>query len=110
MSSLLEVNPRMLERSSTELSEVLSSKGRIRILELLSHARELNVSEIAKRVGLNFSTANKHLNELENAGLLSQKRFGRIRIYRFCENNPHALAIKRLIESWELINAECNRK
>ena len=90
----------MPKKSSTELSEVLSSKGRIRILELLSEAMELNVTEIAKRVGLNYSTTNNHLKELEGAGLLAQKRFGRIRIYRFCESSPYAAAIRKLIQSW----------
>ena len=90
----------MRERSSTELSEILSSKGRIRILQLLSEAMELNVTEIAKRVGLNYSSTNNHLKQLEGTGLLSQKRFGRIRIYCFCESSPYAVAIRRLIESW----------
>lgn len=97
-------------KSSIELSNILSSRGRVKILELLSRTVELNVSEIAKRVGLNYSTANKHLEELEIAGLLNQKRFGRIRIYRFSENNPHALAIKELIESWTLIDAKTTRR
>ncbi|MFH0849223.1 MAG: winged helix-turn-helix domain-containing protein [archaeon] len=97
-------------KTSTNLSNILSSKGRIRILELLNSTVELNVSEIAKRVGLNYSTTNKHLEELESAGLLHQKRFGRIRIYEYSENSPHALAIKKLIESWALIDAKSTGK
>jgi len=85
----------------TTLDEILSSRGRIRILMLLSNVMELNISEIARRVGLNYATANRHLIELENAGLVQQKKFGRIRIYKFSDTNSKAQAIKRLIKEWQ---------
>ena len=95
----------MPEESPIELSDILSSRGRIKILELLSRTMELNISEIARRVGLNYSTTNRHLEKLEGAGILTQKRFSRIRIYSFCENSSHALAIKELVESWRSIDS-----
>ena len=83
------------------LDEIFSSKGRVRILVLLSNAIELNISEIARRTGLNYATADKHLKELEDAGIIQQKKFGRIRIYKFNDSNLRAQAIRKLVESWK---------
>lgn len=65
---------------------------------------ELNISEIARRAGLNYTTTNQHLLVLENHGLVRHKKFGRIRIFRFDEENPRARMIKKLVEFWEQTN------
>jgi DNA-binding transcriptional ArsR family regulator len=83
------------------VEDVFSSKGRVKILRLLVEIGELNISEIARRAGLNYATTNQHLGILESAGLILHKSFGRIRIYRLNENNPYAKAVKGLIEGWE---------
>jgi DNA-binding transcriptional ArsR family regulator len=83
------------------IEDVFSSKGRVKILRILAEIRELNISEIAKRTGLNYATANQHLQILENNNLVRHKTFGRIRIFRFNEKNPRAKMIKRLMEFWE---------
>ncbi len=83
------------------VEDVFSSRGRVRILRILSEIGELNISEIARRAGLNYTTTNEHLQVLEKAGLIRHKSFGRIRIYRFDEKNVKAKAIKDLMELWE---------
>lgn len=84
-----------------KIEEVFSCKGRVKILRLLVEIGELNISEIAKRAGLNYATANQHLGVLEKAGLVLHKSFGRIRIYRLNDANAYAKAVKGLIEGWE---------
>ncbi len=83
------------------IEDVFSSKGRVRILRILVEIEELNISEIARRAGLNYTTTNQHLQALENAGLVRHKRFGRIRIFRFNEEDSRAKIIKKLIENWK---------
>ena len=83
------------------IENVLSSKGRVKILRILAEITELNISEIARRAGLNYATTNQHLQTLENHKLVRHKTFGRIRIFRFNEDNPRARMIKKLIEFWE---------
>jgi DNA-binding transcriptional ArsR family regulator len=83
------------------VEEIFSSKGRVKILRLLVEIGELNISEIARRAGLNYATTNQHLDILEKAGLVLHKSFGRIRIYRLNEGNAYAAAVKSLIEGWE---------
>jgi len=86
------------------IEEVFSSKGRVKILRILSEIGELNISEIARRAGLNYTTTNQHLQVLENFNLVRHKTFGRIRIFRYNEENPRARMIKQLIEFWEETN------
>jgi DNA-binding transcriptional ArsR family regulator len=95
-----------MQEEDTPLDEILSSRGRTRILMLLSDAVELNITEIAKSTGLNHSTTRGHLEHLEKIGLVEQKRFGRIRIYKYQETDPRAQALKTLIKVW---NDENNR-
>ena len=83
------------------IEEVFSSKGRVKILRILSEIGELNISEIARRAGLNYATTNQHLLILENNNLVRHKTFGRIRIFRYNEENARARMIQELIEFWE---------
>jgi len=86
------------------IEDVFSSKGRVKILHILSEIGELNISDIARRAGLNYTTTNQHLKALERAGLIKHKSFGRIRIYRFNEESRKARAIRELMELWEQEN------
>ncbi|MCK4223521.1 winged helix-turn-helix transcriptional regulator [Candidatus Bathyarchaeota archaeon] len=92
------------------IEEVFSSRGRVRILRILSEIGELNISELARRAGLNYATAKVHLQILEKAGLITHKSFGRIRIFRFNEDDRKASAIKNLMEAWEEENSSSSKK
>ena len=83
------------------IEEIFSSKGRVKILRILSEIGELNISEIARRAGLNYATTNQHLELLEKHKLVRHKTFGRIRIFRYNEENRRAVMIRELIENWE---------
>jgi len=83
------------------LEEVLSSKGRVKILKVLAEIGELYVSEISRRTGLNNTVTTRHLVFLVKAGLIAEKRFGKIRIFTFQDLDPGAQAIKKLIDFWE---------
>jgi DNA-binding transcriptional ArsR family regulator len=86
------------------LEDVLSSKLRIKILKILLKMSELNVSEIARRLGVNYNTTSQHLKILENEGIVKHKMFGRIRLYRLNEQSPKTKALQNLLESWEHSN------
>ncbi len=84
-----------------EFEEVFSSKPRMKILKIISRLGSLNVSDIARRIHLNYSTTNQHLILLENEKILQQRVYGRIRMYRFMENSPKAVAVQNVIDIWE---------
>jgi len=84
-----------------DVEDVFSSRLRIKILKILVQVGELNVSEIARRLSVNYNTTREHLKVLEDEGLLQHKVFGRIRLYRLNEHSPKTNAIRNLIEIWE---------
>jgi DNA-binding transcriptional ArsR family regulator len=84
-----------------EIEEVFSSKPRMKILRLLARLGALNVSDIARRINLNYSTTNQHLKLLEAEDILQHRVYGRIRMYRFNDGSPRSVAVQNLIETWE---------
>jgi predicted transcriptional regulator len=83
------------------IEDVFSSKLRMKILKILHNVGELNVSEIARRLNVNYMSASKHMKTLEDEDILQHKLFGRIRLYRFNEQSPKAKAVQNLIDIWE---------
>jgi len=67
--------------------EILGSKGRIRVLEVLTESGELNISEVSRRTGLNYTSVARHLTKLKDMGLLNEKRYGKIRIFEVTFRN-----------------------
>lgn len=86
------------QEPSSQVEEILSCRGKVRILKILSEEGELNVSEITRRSKLNHSLALKYLEGLRTAQLLDEKRFGRIRIFKYRWDNPKAKALSHLFE------------
>jgi DNA-binding transcriptional ArsR family regulator len=84
-----------------ELEEVFSSKTRMKILKLLFQLGQLNVSDIARRIKMNYTATDEHLRLLESEGILKEYTYGRIRLYRFNEATEKAKAVQNLIQVWE---------
>lgn len=82
------------------LEEIFLSRGRIKILQILAKANELNISQIAKDANLNHNSVKYHLAALTAAGILQEKIFGRVKIYRFRLEDLKVRAIKQLFELW----------
>lgn len=89
-----------------EAEEFFSSKLRIKIIKLFLQLGELNVSEVARRLSINYRTINKHLKILKEEGILQHKIFGRIHLYRINEKSPKTKVLQKLVEVWEHSNKE----
>jgi len=83
------------------IEDVLSSRGRILILKTLAEMEELNISAIARVANLNHSTTTQHLSFLTKIGLVQEKKFGRIKIFRYKTENVRARSLKKLFEIWK---------
>ena len=83
------------------VEDVFSSRIRMKILTILNNVGELNVSEIARRLKINYVSASKHMKILEDEGIIQHKMFGRIRLYRLNEQSSKTKAVQNLIEVWE---------
>ena len=84
-----------------ELEEVFSSKPRMKILKLIYNLGSLNVSDIARRIKTNYSSTAEHLKVLEAEGILQERVYGRVRMYRFNDGSAKAKAVQNLIDAWE---------
>ncbi len=84
-----------------EIEEVFSSKSRMKILKLIYQLGQLNVSDVARRLKLNFASTSEHLKVLESEGILQERTYGRVRMYRFNEGSAKAKAVQNLLDVWE---------
>lgn len=69
------------DRGGVEAEDLLGSRGRIRVLRVLAESVELNISEVTRRTGMNYTSVERHLERLKEMGLLAEKRYGKIRIF-----------------------------
>ncbi|MGY5860446.1 MAG: winged helix-turn-helix domain-containing protein [Candidatus Thorarchaeota archaeon] len=83
------------------IDDLFSSRGRIKILKELAASSELNISELCRRVNLNHSSTKSHLQVLLQSGLVEEKIFGRIKIYRYRSEDLRARSLKSLFDIWE---------
>jgi len=73
----------------------------MKILKLIYTLGSLNVSDVARRIKMNYAATAKHLKLLEEEGILQQRVYGRVHMYRFNEGSVKAKAVANLIEAWE---------
>ncbi len=86
------------------IEDVFSSRGRTKIIKLLALQNELNISKIVELTGLNHLSVKTHLFFFKEIEFVQEKKFGRIRIYRFKSENLKAKALRNLITFWEFNN------
>ncbi len=94
----------MIDNKSKEkylIEELLGSKARVKILKVLAVHKELTISLIINKTKLNYNNVLKHLTYLKTVNLIDEKKFGRIKIFRYKIENIKARSLKKLIEIWE---------
>ncbi|MHA2282953.1 MAG: ArsR/SmtB family transcription factor [Promethearchaeota archaeon] len=83
------------------IEDLLGSKARVKILKALALNEELTISLIINTTKLNYSNVKKHLNHLKDLDLIQEKKFGRIKIFRYKTENIKARSFKKFIDIWE---------
>lgn len=63
------------------VEELFGFRGRVRVLRVVSERGELNISDVARRSGMNHGYTERHLEKLVEMGLVREKRFGSVRIF-----------------------------
>jgi len=69
---------------------------------ILVENEELNISAIAEKAKLNYTTTYTHLTALEDGGIVRCKRFGRIKVYHFGDSQQANLYKTFLKEAMSL--------
>lgn len=91
----------MIVKRKYLIEDLLGSRARVKILKSLATNEELTISLIIKKTKLNYVSVSKHLEYLKIYNLVQEKKFGRIKIFRFKLENIKARSLKRFIEIWE---------
>lgn len=81
------------------MAPLFRSDGQARLLAVLfmSGEDELNLNELAKRAGLAYGTVHREVRRLLEAGLLSERRFGRARLIRPNPESPLTQPVRDLL-------------
>jgi len=87
-----------------EIERLFSSYGRTKVLTIMLESGELNISEITRRSGLSHSSAAKHLEFLVGSGIITEKKFNRIRIFKVDYSNPLVSVLNRLLTDWKRVS------
>jgi DNA-binding transcriptional ArsR family regulator len=80
----------------------MSSYGRTKVLTIMLETGELNISEITRRSGLSHSATARHLEYLTKSGILTEKHFNRIRIFRVDPASPFVGPLTRFYSDWKV--------
>jgi len=91
----------LINPSRSKIEDLLGSRARIKILKILALNNELNITSIISKTKLNHSNVSGHLNYLKSCDLVQEKIYGRIKIYRYKNENVKARALKKFIAVWE---------
>lgn len=85
-------------RQFLKLAKALSGKTRLRIFKMLQH-KEMCVCEMQSILGVAQSTVSKHLQVLEDAGLITGNKDGLWVNYKIAEvsHNPYAVPMAQYL-------------
>ena len=84
------------------IEDILSSKGRVKVLKAIIAHGSLNISRICKITGLHHRIVKAHLLSLLRYGIISESVLGKIKVYSLNQSNPKAIRLARLIELMEV--------
>ena len=82
-----------------DLEDVFCSKVRLKVLKLLFVYGQMNPSDIAERLKVNYKLALGHLELLEKETVVQHRLSGRIKYFRFA-STVKAQATMKLLEAW----------
>ena len=79
------------------IEDVLSSKGRIRLLKALLRREAANINTLIKDTGLPHRIVSRYIKDLVEAGLAVERRYERLRIIEIDYTNPKTILLKELL-------------
>jgi len=68
------------------IEEAVGSRGRVRILRVLSMVSQVNMSRLARESGLSYESTKSHVDRLRELGLVEVRRVGRVVLVRLSDH------------------------
>ena len=69
------------------ISQILGSKGRVRLLTQLFKHGEICITELARKSNLNYTSTSRHVDILVRLGIVSDIRYGGVRMIKPVKKN-----------------------
>jgi DNA-binding transcriptional ArsR family regulator len=60
----------------------------------------MHLTEIAKRTEQSYSAAERHLDDLSKTGIVEERDYGRVRVFKLNLTNDRAKLLQELILKW----------
>jgi DNA-binding transcriptional ArsR family regulator len=83
------------------VEKILRSPGRIRVLKYVLERGQVNITKLIRDTGLPHKLVSKYIKELEEEGIVSERRYGRLRIIEANLLDPKVSALKDIIKELE---------
>ena len=85
-----------------KFEDLLSSRGRVKVIKIILKYGETNITKIVRESGLNHRTVKKHLDFLVKTGLVNERVYGRVKLYSINYRNPQTLALRDILLTFEV--------
>ncbi len=82
-----------------DLERLLRSPGRVRVLKLILKYGQINITRLARESGLHHRLVSRYVGELEEEGVVTIRRIGRLRIIEANLYKPEVALLRDLMES-----------
>lgn len=89
-------------KNFNNIIDILGTKTRVKIIHYLTNAphNELNISKLTELCKTNHGLMQENLEFLKKAGIVQERNFGRIRIFRLISENYKVKHLKNAFETW----------
>jgi len=101
LENLISTINKTMKTKLPPVEDVFGSRVRVKILKTLAQCEELTISLLIKMTKTNHIAAKKHLDYLKQVGLVQEKKFGRIAIFRYRIEDMKARSFAKFIQIWE---------
>jgi len=81
------------------LERILGSPGRIRLLKTILSYGQINITRLTRETGLHYRLVSKYLTDLEEEGVITIRRVGRLRIVEANLYKPEVVLLRDLLEA-----------
>lgn len=84
-----------------KVEDLLSSRGRVKVLKVLLNEGQANITRIVRESGLNHRLVEKHLEELVKMGIVQERRYGRLRMFMVDLRDPKVSGLSEVLRQLE---------
>lgn len=86
-----------------DVERLFSGKGRVKILKILLEEGQVNITRLVKETGLHHRLVVRHLEELKELGIVTERRYNRMRLYEVDLKDPKISTLREILRALEAL-------